>query len=783
MVKNYIITAVRNILRNKIFSIVNILGLATGIAIAIIIFLWIQYETGYGKSFTNHKVLYLSYLEYNYPTGNKYSGVTSTALGPALKREFPEIINFARTTSRQWVIGTESKRFRSIGTPVDSSFFNMFSMRFILGDPQQIFKHINEIVISETLARKIFGEENPINQLITVEDWYKAKVTGVYEDFPENTHFYSNYDFFVPLEIINKVYGWDLESWDLCNYETFIQLNSERISISTLQEKIGGIIREHQPESDATVKIMPITKIHLQNPEGGGLIDYINIMLVVAVFILLIAFINYINLSTASSAIRSKEIGIRKAVGADRKQLILQFLSESLFISFISVLFAIPLVKLCLPYINDVLDIKITFTFTAQIITSLIGFGIITGIIAGIYPALILSKFNTILALKGAIKSKTGQLIFRRVLVVFQFFLSTIVIIGTITINKQIKYILKKDLGYHKENIICMDLSSSIANNYQTIVAELLASPYIQNVCPLNTTLDSWESSMRANTISWSGQNPGQIIPIIGIMGIGFNFKEMYELKIVEGRFFSREFQTDRENACIINETAVSDMGLSNPIGETIKVGDIERKIIGVVKDFHYTSLHERIEPLLIILGWAIDTYCLKLAGGHEKEAIDFTEAKLKEIIPGEPFEYEFLEQNVRGLYRDEERIKTIMQFSSVLAIFISCLGLFGLVLFVVERRTKEIGIRKVHGAAIHQIITLLVIDFIKWVFIASVLAIPVSYYLSENWLSSFAYRINLSWWFFIIAALSVITLAVITVSFQSISIALKKPVNTLKYE
>ncbi|MCD4747080.1 MAG: ABC transporter permease [Bacteroidales bacterium] len=783
MFKNYLFTAVRNILRNKTFSLVNILGLATGIATAIIIFLWIQYETGYSKSFAKHKVLHLAYLEYNYPTGNKYSGVTSTALGPALKRQYPEIIDFARTTSRQWVIGTESKRFQSIGTPVDPSFFNMFSMEFILGDPQQLFKDVNEIVLSESLAKKIFGNENPINKLITIEDWYEAKVTGVYKDLPENTHFYSLYDFFVPFEIINKIYGWGLESWDLRNYKTFIQLNSGKISASKLQEKIGGIVRKHQYKSNAVVKIMPITKIHLQNLEGGGLINYIYIMAVVAVFILLIAFINYINLSTASSATRSKEIGMRKVIGADRKKLIIQFLSESIFLSFIAVLFAIALVKLSLPYINDVLDIKIKFTFSAQTIAGLIGFGIITGIVAGVYPALILSKFNSILALKGALKSKAGHLVFRRVLVVFQFFLSIIVIIGTITINRQIKYILNKDLGYHKENIICMDLSSSIAQNYRTIVAELLASPYILNVCPSNTTLDSWESSMSANAISWSGQDPGQIIPVIGILGVGFDFRNMYELTMVEGRFFSREFQTDIGEACVVNETAVRDMGFIDPIGKTIKVGDMERKIIGVVKNFHFTSLHERIEPLCIMLGWAIDNFSMRIDKEHTAEAIDFTETVLKEIIPSEPFEYKFLEQNVRGLYRNEERIKTIMQFSSGLAIFISCMGLFGLVLFVVERRTKEIGIRKVHGASIYQIINLLVIDFVKWVFIASVLAIPVSYYLSDNWLNSFAYRINLSWWFFAFAALLVIALTVITVSFQSISVALKKPVNTLKYE
>lgn len=770
-------------LKNKTFSLVNTLGLAIGFAIAITVFLWIQYETGYSKSFAKHKLLYRAHLEYNYPTGKKYSGVTSTALGIALKRQFPEIVNYARTTSRLCVIGNETKRFKTIGTPVDSTFFNMFSMEFILGDPSQLFKYDNEIVLSESMSNKIFGDTDPINQIIQIEDWYDAKVTGVYKDLPVNTHFRSTYDFFVPFSIIKDLYGWELESWDLRNYETFIQLGSEKCSVSILQEKIAGIAIEHQPELNATVKIMPITKIHLHDMDGSGLINYIYIIGAVGLFILLIAIINYINLSTAGSASRSKEIGVRKVVGADRKKLIVQFLSESVIISIIAVIIASVLVKACLPKINDFLDVNIQFDLNYVFIIPVIGFGIVTGVIAGLYPGFILAKFNTILALKGTLKSKSGHLNFRRALVVFQFFLAVFVITATATINKQIQYILNKDLGYQKENIICMNLSGGIAKNYRTLVNELLESPYILNVTPSNTTLDSWESSMSANNISWTGQNPGQIIPVIGVLGVGYDFKNLFELTITEGRFFSRDFKTDRDNACLINETAVKDMNLSNPIGKTIKVGDNERKVIGIVKDFNYSSLHEEIEPLCMLLGWAVDVFNIKIDNEHTAEAINFIESKLKEIVPSEPFEFEYLENNVSELYSDEVRIKRIMQLSSGLAVFISFMGLFGLVLFVVEQRTKEIGIRKVYGASVLRIVSLLVSGFLKWVFLASLLAIPASYYLSDKWLNNFAYRTNLTLWMFIAVAVAVIVIAAIIISLQSMVVAMKKPVNTLKYK
>jgi len=783
MIRNYLTIAIRNILRKKISSLINILGLAIGIAVAIIIYLWIQYETSHAKCFDKHKILYLAYCEYNYPTGNKYAGVTTTALGPALKEQFPEIINCARTSSRKWVVGSGTNQFFETGTPVDSSFFSMYSMKFIKGNPEEVFSDLHNIVLSESLAKKIFGETDPINQTLQIEDWYDAKVTGVYEDFPEETHFWTNYEFFVPFEIFEEVYEWNTNEWGSQNYQTYIQIASEDVNIQSLKEKIADIKKKNQPEIDVIIKIKPITQMHLQNLEGGGLITYIYILSFVAIFIVLIACINYLNLSTALSITRSREIGMRKVVGADKRKLIVQFLTESILLSLIAINFAIIIVQLCLPFINHELDKNLALNYTLITISTLLAFGIVIGILAGIYPAVIQASFNTITSLKGTFGSKAGQLFFRKVLVVFQFLLSILVILGTFTISKQINFIMNKDLGYHKENIICLGFTNGLQQNYRTIVPELLASPYVLNVCPSNTTLDSWESSVSAHRISWDGQAPGHIVPTMGILGVWFDFDTMYNLKMVDGRFFSKDFITDIKQSCVINETAAKDMDLKNPVGKKIKAGDLERTVIGVVKDFHFSSLHDRIEPLLISLGWGIDMFCIRIHPEQEEEALAFIEGKFKEIIPNEPFIYERLDQNVKDLYEDEEKILMIMNFSSFLAIFISCLGLFGLSSFMVERRYKEIAIRKVNGASIIQLARMFVIDFVKLVLIAIVLALPLGYFLSVNWLNNFAYKIQMSWQMFFISGIIVIVVALATVSFQVIRAAGRNPVDSLKYE
>lgn len=783
MIKNYITIAMRNILHKRVSSLINILGLATGIAVAIIIYLWIQYETGFSKGFDKHKVLYLAYCEYIYPTGNKYSGVTSTALGPALTEKFPEIVNFARTTSRKWVLGTETKRFSETGTPVDSSFFSMYSMKFVRGNPETAFSDMHSIVLSESLAYKIFGTEDPVNQTVRIEDWYDAVVTGVYEDFPKETHFWTNFEFLVPFGIIEEIYGWNTNEWGSQNYQTYVQLASEDVDIELLKEKIAGIKKDNQPETDAIVKLMPVTRMHLQNLEGGGLINFIYILSIIAVFIVLIACINYLNLAIAIAITRSREIGMRKVVGADRRKLIIQFLAESILIALIAVNFAIVLVQLSLPYLNQELDKNLVFHYNAFSISMLFGLGVVVGILAGIYPAMVQASFNTINCLKGTFRTKKGQLYFRKVLVVFQFFLSILVIFSTITISRQINFVMGKDLGYHKENIICTGLTSGVAQNYRAIVTELLASPYVLNVCPSNTTLDSWESSLSAKEITWDGQAPGHIIPTMGILGVWFDFDTMYNLQMADGRFFSPQFMTDIKEACVINQTAVSDMGLDNPIGTKITVGDMERKVIGVVKDFHYASLHDRIEPLFIVLGWGVDMLCVRMDARHEEEALTYIENKFKEIIPNEPFNYEYLEQNLDALYAEEDRMLKIMNLSSLLAIFISCLGLFGLSSFVVERKYKEIGIRKVNGASVFQIAKKFVTDFVKLVLIALVIAFPVCYYLSSGWLDNFAYQVTLSWKQFAATALIVTVTALATVSFKIFRAAGKNPVESLKYE
>ncbi len=783
MIKNYIKIAFRNIIRNKVASTINIFGLAIGLATAIIISLWIKHETSYAKCFDNHESLYLAYCEQTYPSGKKYSGLTSTALGPALVQELPEIKDYARTSSRKWLISKDSKGFSEVGTPVDSSFFTMFSLHFVKGSAANAFSDIHNIILSESLAEKIFGDEDPMDQLVKVQDWYDARVTGIYKDFPEETHFYTNYEFFVPFEIFKEVYNWNTNEWGSRNFQTYILLNPEKVDVGALSKKVEGVKKRHLPESNTDIRIQPITMMHLQDLGGGGLITYIYVLSMVAIFIILIACINYLNLSIAISVTRSREIGIRKVVGAEKKQLIFQFLTESILLALIAINFAVIIVQLSLPFINELIDKKLELDYSFSNILILLFFGIITGLIAGIYPAIIQSSFNIINCIKGSFKTKTGQLIFRKILVVFQFFLSVAVIIISFTINRQVNYALNKDLGYHKEDIICMNITSGIGRTYRTLIPELLASPYVLNIAASNTTLDSWESSVGGNRISWEGQEPGHILPTLGIMGIMFDFDTLYDIKIVDGRFFSPELSTDMQQSCLINETAVKDMGLLNPIGVSIRIGDAEMKVIGVVKDFHYASIHNKIEPLVIFMGWGIDMLSIRLHAEQWDKALTFVEEKFKEILPNEQFSYEVLEQNVKDLYIEEARVKQIMNISSILIILISCMGLFGLSSFMIERRFKEIGIRQVFGASISKIVVIFLSDFIKLVLIAIFLAVPVGYYFSINWLDNFAYKINLSWTIFAVAGLIVIITALLTVILQVYRASRKNPVDVLRYE
>lgn len=783
MIKNYLIIAIRNILRKKVSSIINILGLAIGLATAIIVFLWVKHETSYAKCFDKHEELYLAYCEYNFPSGNRYVGTTSTALGPALAREYPEIINFARTSSRKWVIGNENNRFSEVGTPADSSFLSMFSLDFIKGDRDNAFSDIHNIILSESLAKKIFGDEDPINKTVQVEDWYNAKVTGVYKDFPEETHFWTNFEFFMPFEIFDTVYGWNTNEWGSQNYQTYVQLSSKNVDINKLSEKIAGIKKKYNPETDAVIRIKPITMMHLENLGGGGLITYIYVLSAVAAFILLIACINYLNLSIAISTTRSREIGLRKVVGADRKKLIFQFLTESVLLAIIAVNFAVIIVQMSLPYINEMLGKELKLIYSFSSIAILLCFGVITGILAGIYPAVIQSSFNTINCLKGTFKTKTGQLVFRKVLVIVQFFLSIVVISMTFTINKQISFIINKDLGYHKDDIICMYISNEMGRNYRTIVSELLSSPYVLHVCPSNTTLDSWESSTSGKELNWTGKEDGYEVPVIGILGVWFDFDTMYNLKMVNGRFFSPDFATDINESCVINETAVKKMGLENPIGVKIKSDNMERTVIGVVNDFHFTSLHQEVEPLIILMRWGIDMLCIRLNPDHWNEGIQHIEVTMKKMIPNQSFTYDVLDQNLKDLYAEESRVKQIMNISSILAILISCMGLFGLSSFIIQRRYKEVGIRKINGASVSQIAGIFISDFIKLILIAIILAIPLAYYLSISWLDNFAYKTHLTWAPFAIAALIVIVIALVTVIFQIYLAARKNPVDVLRYE
>jgi putative ABC transport system permease protein len=573
-----------------------------------------------------------------------------------------------------------------------------------------------------------------------------------------------------------------MNDWENNNYTTYVQLEKSA-SFQEVETKISGTIKEFVPRSSSTLYLQPLVDIHLHALGGGGLIIYLYIFSGMAVFILLIACINYMNLSTARSANRAKEVGIRQVVGANRTQLFKQFIGESILFSFFSLIIGLILVHLFLPTFSRLTGKPLTMFYSLSLILVLFGLALITGVLSGVYPALVLSSFQAIHVLKGALKSKGGSVAFRRILVVIQFSLSIFLIIGTLFVFRQMDFMMKKDLGYNKENIICLPMRGQLARNYDTFKAELLKNSSIISLARANTTPDIKQSSIASYDLSWDGRLEEDSFSVMNVMGVDVDYLNTFNMEMAEGRFFSEKFQTDISDSCVINETAVAAMGLESPLGKRVYWDNFKGKIIGVIKDFHFSSLHEEIEPLMMRMGWALDNISIRLHSDNIPETIAFIKKIQKDLVPNETFEYEFLDTRLANRYLAEQRMEKILSFSTGFAIFISCLGLLGLASFTAEQRTKEIGIRKILGSSVTGIILLLSKEFIRWVLLANLIAWPLAYFAVKNWLQNFATRTDIQWEIFLVSGGLALVISLFTVCYQSVKAALANPVDSLRYE
>jgi len=804
MFKNYFKIALRNLLRHKSFSAINILGLSIGIATCLIIMLFVQNELSYDrynkKADRIVRVVFKGTVQ-----GNEMKEASvMPPVAQALRTEFPEVQEATRL-SRGGVprITIGEKVFREDEMVfVDSNFFQVFTLPFVKGDSKSALIEPNTIVISKAIAEKYFGKDDPMGKLIVLNDEKASyKITGVMDNIPVNSHF--RYDLFASMAGLEESRS---PSWMTSNFFTYLVLQPG-YDYYKLEAKLPGVVERHigpqmlesmgitlaefrKKGNDLGFFLQPVTSIHLHSDMQSemsppGDLRYVYIFSVIALFMLAIACINFMNLSTASASKRAREVGIRKVLGSVRFDLIRQFLLESILLTCLALLLSIVLVYIALPFFNQLSGKNLSMDFSTHpwFLPTLLIFGLVTGVLAGGYPAFFLSSFKPVAVLKGRLTAGRKSISLRSGLVVFQFFISIILIVGTTVVYKQLAYIQHKKLGYDKDQVIVVQDVGWLGQNADVFRAQLSQDPRVMSVSssgylPAGPSNDN-------NFFVFADNNSSQLVKTLR-----YEVDEMYlptlGINLAAGRNFSKEFGTD-SSGIIINETAAKAFGWNeNALGHTLShsdkhgVNDVYH-VVGIVKDFHFRSLHERISPLVMVLQKNYGALIVK-AKGRDITGLLATMKKEWTALHAEiPFSYSFLDDRFNNMYAGEQKTGIILAIFAGLTIFVACLGLFGLVTFMAEQRTKEIGIRKVLGASVTGVVKLLSRDFIKLVLIAFVIAAPIAWFIMNKWLQDFAYRINISWWVFVVAAIFAIVITLITISFRAIRAAVANPVESLR--
>jgi putative ABC transport system permease protein len=779
MFKNYVKVALRNILRHKGYSFINIAGLAVGIACCILIMLWVQDELSFDRFHKNSDHIYRVYGKNIHTDGISYSSTTSGPIAPGLSNEAPEIKDFARVYHNNILVEYNQKGFSLHGAIVDSSFLNMFSFPLASGNKETALSGVYSILLTEEAGTRIFGDENPIGKNVLADGNIDLTVTGVIAELPNNSSL--SFDFLVPIALMENN-GYDLGNWADSRFWSFVQLH-DNASVIAAGEKIKDFEKTKWPDTESELFLQPLTELHLYDIGGGGQISYVYIFSTIAFIILLIACINFMSLTTARSANRVREIGIRKVVGAKRFQIIFQVMGETILITIIALIIALVVTELLLPSFNNLSNKQLALDLTENATTfwGIIGITLLVGILSGSYPGLLLSSFRSVFVVKGlsAVKNLDNAKIIRKVLVVFQFVLSVFLMIGTVIIYNQLNYVKTRDLGFNADNIVCLYMEN-LSEDYQAVKNEMRQNPDILNVTATFTP-PAWLSISTAGP-QWEGMEEDEHF----VMALGFadfDYIETFGMEIIEGRPFSEEYSTDNGGAYIVNETAVKAMNMDNPVGKNFSWNSIDGKIIGVVKDFHFRPLRHEIQPFGLLVIPSYNYLCVKIKPDKITGAISFIEDKFKKLRPGQEFSYKFIENIIERRYQTEERMGTIVKYFTYLAIFISCLGLLGLISFTAEQRTKEIGIRKTLGASVLSIVWLLSKESILLVSIASIISWPVAYFVTKSWLENFAYRTSLEWQIFVLAGVAAMIIALLSISYQSLKAALANPVEAIKYE
>jgi putative ABC transport system permease protein len=784
MITNYLKIGWRNLIKNRLSSVINILGLATGMAVVLLAGLWIWDEISFDRYFSNHSRL-AQVMCNQTNDGETYTGTTVTIpVGNALQTKYGQHFKYVSLTSynNDFLLAAGDKKLAGKGMWVQPGFTQMFTLTMVRGS-RTALKDPSSVLLSQSLAKAIFSEEDPMNKIVRFDNKFDLKVAGVYEDLPHNTSFYNTQLLLPWAHEENRLYR--QTSWNNHCGQLFVQLN-EPADFDNVTEKIKQVPTPYVKEFKEEIMLHPVDKLHLytefKNGKAvGGRIEFVWQFGIIGTFVLLLACINFINLSTARSSIRAKEVGIRKTVGSLRSQLIGQFLCESLVVTFLAFLLAVLLVQLSLPWFNNLADKHISTPWANAVFWAVgIGFTVFTGLVAGSYPAFYLSAFKPVKVLKGVIQGGKMVSIPRKVLVVVQFAVSVTLIICTIVVFRQIQYARNRPVGYNRNGLITINLNTpELKSHYDAIQNDLMQTGVVEQLARSSNSATYFPNN---NSIEWRGKLPSQVV-FYRYVDVSANFGRTIGWRIKEGRDFLPDAKGD-SSSVLLNETGAQITGIKNIIGEIIKYKDKSYTVAGVVRDMVTQSPYEPVPPAIFFLNGNLGVLTIRIKPNTSmQQALAKIEPVFKQYNAGNPFVFKFVDDEYAKKFANEMRIGHLATFFAILAIFISCLGLFGLASYITEQRTREIGIRKVLGASVFIIWRLLSKEFVVLVTIALFIAMPLAYYFMYNWLQNYNYRTELSWWVFALAGISAVLVTLFTVSYQSIRSALMNPIKSLRTE
>lgn len=783
MVVSYMKMTARIMKRHQGYSFINITGLTIGIACVLLVAFWVQHETGYDRFHENinnlHRVAFTT--DMNIQFANSFQGeYLPGQVAEFLSTEYPEIkaSTVIGGSGAKFTVGDRS--FFGSGPFVHATFFQMFTFPFKQGDHEEAFKSPRSIVLSESFAERLFGLENPVGKTVRINDRAEIPVTGVLKKIPENSHL--QFDYLLSFELAPRY----MKTWDNKSVQVYVQLE-ENAQWRDVSRKISEVYNDHNPGAFPNyLFLQPMSKIRLHDLDGGGRINYIYLFSGLAAAILLIACFNFMNLSTAYASVRVREVGLKKVLGSSQMKLIGQFLGESITLTCIACGFALVIARLLLPSINAMLGEQIPFRFSWSLLSGIIGIVLLTGLVAGSYPAFVLSSFRPVNTLKGRLYSANvyRSSMVRRILVIGQFSCSAAFLIGIIIIFSQIIYFKNRDLGYDKENMAIIQLSGTAVRNITSIKNRLVQHPEVIGATVSSFGLAQWNSSAG---LGWPGKDPANVFDV-GRNNVDYDYLTTFKLRLTAGRFFSKAFPSDISNACVINEATVEAMGVENPIGlkVTYSPGNTyarEATVIGVVKNYHTESLHGPIRPFILFPSETGYLLNVRIQNRNRGEVLENIKGIIQEFDPNFVLSYNYLESQLDALYQEEYLTGSVVVYVAVIAVFLACLGLFGLVTFSVQRRLKEIGIRKALGASHQRLITLVSKEFFWLVVVANIIAWPISYILMQKWLDNFNYHVEIHPGMFLMAGGILLSVSLITVCIQSFKAAMSNPIDILRYE